>query len=58
LDYGRSTTFTVSLEGITDTQAAGIHEFGTTNRYRARNGSQFLQRDYTSRLPRTTRSKS
>jgi hypothetical protein len=26
LGYGRSTTFTVSLEGITDTQAAGIHE--------------------------------
>jgi hypothetical protein len=36
LDYGRSTTFTVSLEGITDTQAAGIHKFCTTNRYRAR----------------------
>jgi hypothetical protein len=31
-----STTFTVSLEGITDTQAAGIHEFCTTNRYRPR----------------------
>jgi hypothetical protein len=36
LDYGRSTTFTVSLEGITDAQAAAIHEFCTTNRYRAR----------------------
>jgi hypothetical protein len=36
LDYGRSTTFTVSLEAITDTQAAGIHEFCTTNRCRAR----------------------
>ena len=36
LDYGRSTTFTISSEGITDTQAAGIQEFCTTNRYRAR----------------------
>jgi hypothetical protein len=36
LDYGRSTTSTVSLEGITDTQAAAIHEFSTINRYRAR----------------------
>jgi len=36
LDYGRSTTFTVSLEGITETQAAVVHEFYTTNRYRAR----------------------
>jgi hypothetical protein len=59
LDYGRSTTFTVSLEGITDTQAAGIHEFCATNRYRARaSGPQFLQRDCTARLPRTTRTKS
>jgi hypothetical protein len=30
-----SSTFTVSLEGLPDTQAAGIHEFCTTNRYRA-----------------------
>jgi hypothetical protein len=30
LDYGRSTTITAWLEGITDTQAAGIHEFCTT----------------------------
>jgi hypothetical protein len=29
LDYGRSTTFTISLEGITDTQAAGIREFAS-----------------------------
>ena len=35
LDYGSSTTFTVSLEGITDTQAARFHEFRTTNRCRA-----------------------
>jgi hypothetical protein len=26
LDYGRSTTFTVSLKGITETEAAGTHE--------------------------------
>jgi hypothetical protein len=58
LDYGRSTTFTVALEAITDTQAAGIHEFCTTNRYRARaSGPQFLQRDCTARLPQTTRPK-
>jgi hypothetical protein len=56
LDYGRSTTFTVSLEGITDTQAAGIHEFCTINRYRAR--KRPLQRDCIARLRRTTRSKS
>ena len=36
MDDGRSTTFTVSLEGIPDTQAAGIHEFCTRNRYRVR----------------------
>jgi hypothetical protein len=30
LDCGRTTTFTVSIEGITDTQAAGVHEFCTT----------------------------
>jgi hypothetical protein len=35
LDYGRPTTFTVSLEGITDTQPAAIYEYCTTNRYRA-----------------------
>jgi hypothetical protein len=35
LHYGRSTTFTVSLERITDTPAAAIHKFCTTNRYRA-----------------------
>jgi hypothetical protein len=35
LDYGCSTSLTVSLEGITDTRAAGIHEFRTTNLYRA-----------------------
>ena len=29
LDYGRSTTFTVSLKGITETEAAGIHEVCT-----------------------------
>jgi len=33
------------LEGITDTQAAGIHEFCTTNRYRAHaSGPQFADR--------------
>jgi len=35
LDYARSTTVAVSLEGITDTQTAGIHRFCTTNRSRA-----------------------
>jgi hypothetical protein len=30
LDCGRSTTFTVSLEGITETEAAGILNFCTT----------------------------
>jgi len=30
LDYGRSTTFTVSLEGISETEAAGILKFCTT----------------------------
>jgi len=30
LDYGRSTTFTVSLEGITEAEAAGVHKFCTT----------------------------
>ena len=44
--------------GIIDTQAAGIHKFCTTNRYRARKAApQFLQRDCTARLPRTRRSK-
>jgi hypothetical protein len=33
LDYGRPTTFTVSLEGITDTQAAGTHARNTTRLY-------------------------
>ena len=32
LDYGRSTTFTVSLKGITETEAAGIHKVCTINR--------------------------
>jgi hypothetical protein len=27
LDYGRSTAFSVSLEGITETEAAGIEKF-------------------------------
>ena len=40
--------------GITDTQAAGTHEFCTTNRYR----TPAIQRDCTARSPRTTRSKS
>jgi hypothetical protein len=30
LEYGRSTTFTVSVEGITETEAAGIHKLCTT----------------------------
>ena len=33
LGYGRSTAFSVSLEGITETEAAGIQKFCTTNRY-------------------------
>jgi hypothetical protein len=36
LDYGRSTTFTVSLKGITETEAAGIHEVCTITGCRAR----------------------
>jgi hypothetical protein len=35
-DYGRSTTFTVSLGGVTDMQAAGIHEICATSRFRPR----------------------
>jgi hypothetical protein len=31
LDYGRSTAFSVSLEGITETEAAGIQKFCTTS---------------------------
>jgi len=58
LDYCWWTTFSVSLEGVTETEAASIHEFCTTNRYRARaSAPQFLQRDCTARLPQTTRSK-
>jgi hypothetical protein len=35
LDYGRSTTFTVSLEGITETEAAGILQLAAEqNRFR------------------------
>jgi hypothetical protein len=39
--------------GITNAQAAGIHEFCTTNRYRARKRLA-IQRDCIARLPRTT----
>jgi hypothetical protein len=58
LDYGRSTAFPVSLEGITETEAAGIQKFCTTNRYCAHApGEPRSMRRYTARLPRTTRSK-
>jgi hypothetical protein len=30
LEHGRSTTFSVSVEGITETEAAGIHKLCTT----------------------------
>jgi hypothetical protein len=53
LDYSRSTTFTVSLEGITDMQAAGITNFARPAAVARASGPQFLQRDCTARLPRT-----
>jgi hypothetical protein len=58
LDYGRSTAFSVSLEGITETEAAGIQKFCTTNRYCAHPpGEPRSMGRYAARLPRTTRSK-
>jgi hypothetical protein len=42
LDYGRSAIFTVSLKGITEIAAAGIHEVCTIirlSRSRRRHGS-------------------
>src|SRR5262249_13600608 len=58
LDYGRSTAFSVSLEGITETEAAGIQKFCTTNRYCAHApGEPRSTGRHTARLPRTTRSK-
>jgi hypothetical protein len=58
LDYARSTTFSVSLEGITETQAAGIQKSCTTNRYCAHApGEPRSMGRCTARLPRTTRSK-
>jgi hypothetical protein len=32
MDYGRSATFTVSVKGITEIEAAGIHKVCTINR--------------------------
>ena len=58
MDYGRSTTFSVSLEGITETEAAGIQRFCTTNRYCAHApGEPRSTGRCTACLPRTTRSK-
>jgi len=42
LDYCWWTTFSVSLEGVTETEAASIHEFCTTI---AMARTQFLQGD-------------
>jgi hypothetical protein len=58
LDYGRSTTFTLSLESITETGAAGILQLCAT-RYRAHAARepQFLQGDWIAGLPRTTHSR-
>jgi hypothetical protein len=58
LDYGRSTTFSVSLEGITETEAAGIQKFCTTNLCCAHApGEPHSTGRCIARLPRTTRSK-
>ncbi len=49
----------VSVEGITETEAAGIQNFCAATRYcmHARKRATFLQGDFTARQPRTTRSK-
>jgi len=58
VDYGRSTAFSVSLEGITEMEAAGIQKFCMTNRYCAHApGEPRPMGRYTARPPRTTRSK-
>jgi hypothetical protein len=57
LGYGRS-TFSVSLEGVTDKEAASIHEFRTTiamARMRQATHSSY-EAICIARLPRTTRS--
>ena len=58
MDYGRSTAFGVSLEGVTETDA-GIHKFCATIAIaRTRRATHiFYEAVCIARLPRTTRSK-